>query len=58
MKTQMPIGEILVAALATVFFFALRAKLVERRRNREAKKLMKKYGISEKLAKDLSRAKF
>jgi uncharacterized protein (DUF2062 family) len=58
MKTQMLIGGILVAALATVFFFALRVKLVERRRNREAKRLMKKYGISEELAKDMSRAKF
>ena len=57
MKTQTAIGAILVAALATVFFFALRVRLVERRRNREAKRLMKKYGISEELAKDLSRAK-
>ncbi len=57
MKTQMSIGGILVAVLATVFFFALRVKLVERRRNREAKRLTKKYGISEELAKDLSRAK-
>ena len=57
MKTQMSIGGILVAALATVFFFALRVKLLDRRRNRESKRLMKKYGISEELAKDLSRAK-
>ena len=58
MKTQMPVGGILVAALATVFFFALRVKLAERRRNRETKKLMKKYGISEELAKNLSKTKF
>ena len=58
MKTLMSIGGILVGALATVFFFALRAKFVERRRNRESKRLMKKYAISEELAKDLSRAKF
>ena len=58
MKTQMPIGVIVVAALATVFFFALRVKLAERQRNREAKRLMKKYGISEELAKNISSAKF
>ena len=54
----MSIGVILVAALAAVFFFVLRVKFVGRRRNREAKRLMKKYGISKELAKDLSRAKF
>ena len=47
-----------MGVLATVFYFALKAKFVESRRNREAKRLMKKYGIPEELAKDLSRAKF
>jgi uncharacterized membrane protein YbaN (DUF454 family) len=57
MKTQMPIVGILVPALATVFFFALRVKLKKRWRNRETKRLMKKYGISEELAENLSKAK-
>lgn len=58
MKTQMLIVVILVAALATVSFFALRVKLAERRRKREATRLMKKYGISEELAENLSRTRF